>query len=92
MTFDFTLSDELKEKIGKLLVRDRKRAEILGKKIREIVSSDEETIERYKNLRHDMKGHKRVHLDAHFVLVFRVFKKERFILFEDFDHHDNIYG
>ena len=47
--------------------------------------------EHYKNLRYDMKDSKRVHI-GHFVLIFRYKKDENLILlFDDFEHHDNIY-
>ena len=47
-------------------------------------------VEHYKNLRHDMKDKKRVHV-GHFVLVFRFMKSENKIILDDFDHHDTIY-
>ena len=89
--FDFDLSDELKIKIRKLTKRDNVKVEIINKKIKEIITNDETTIDRYKNLRYELSDRKRVHIDKHFVLTFRVYKKENFILFLDFDHHDNIY-
>ena len=89
--FDFDLTDELKLKIRKLLRKDRKEVEIINRKIKEIINSDSNTIERYKNLRYDLKVYKRVHIDKHFVLTFRVDKSNNFILFIDFDHYDNIY-
>ncbi len=92
MAFEFDMSDGLKGKLRKLAKREKRIVGIINKKVKEIIANDEKTIERYKNLRHDMKTHKRVHIGKYFVLVFRVFKKENFILFEDFSHHDNIYG
>ena len=89
--FNFDLSDELKIKIRKLVKRDKKKVEAINKKIREIISNDDITIDKYKNLRYDLKVLKRVHIDKHFVLTFKVYKDRNFILFEDFDHHDNIY-
>ncbi|MDO8740456.1 MAG: addiction module toxin RelE [Candidatus Woesearchaeota archaeon] len=89
--FDFELSDELKFKIKKLIKRDKKKVDIINKKIREIVSSDEGSVNYYKNLRHGMKEFKAVHIDSHFVLTFKVDMQKKFILFVDFDHHDNIY-
>ncbi len=89
--FAFDLSDELKIKIRKLVRRDRKKVEIINKKIKEIINNDNETINRYKNLRHDLSDVKRVHIDTSFVLTFKVDKQNNFILFSDFDHHDNIY-
>ncbi len=89
--FDFDLTDELKVKISKLAKKDKKKAEIINKKIKEIVSSDKYSIQHYKNLRYDLKELKRVHIDKHFVLTFRVDIANNFILFVDFDHHDKIY-
>lgn len=89
--FGFDLSDELKLVLRKLSKKDRKKVEIIQKKIREIISSDHQSIDHYKNLRNDMKHLKRVHIDTHFVLTFRVDKEKNFILFVDFDHHDNVY-
>ncbi|MFH1721345.1 MAG: addiction module toxin RelE [Candidatus Altiarchaeota archaeon] len=89
--FDFDLSDELKVKIRKLLRKDRNRVEFLNKKIKEVVANTPEGIDRYKNLRHDLKHLKRVHIDRSFVLVFKVDKENSHILFLDLDHHDNIY-
>jgi YafQ family addiction module toxin component len=89
--FNFDLTDELKIKIKKLARKDHKRAEILNKKIKEIVNCDKTSIDHYKNLRYDLKEYKRVHIDSHFVLVFKVDIQNNFILFVDLDHHDNVY-
>ena len=91
MPFNYHLSEKLKGIIEKLLKRDPKRAEIIYKKIRQIVNSDEMSIEHYKNLRHDQSDRKRVHIDKSFVLTFRYDKSRKYILFLDFDLHDNIY-
>ena len=89
--FDFDLTDELKIIIKKLIKKYKKKVEIINKKIREIVNSDEVSIQHYKNLRNDLKDFKRVHIGKSFVLVFKVDIKNKFILFADFDHHDKIY-
>ena len=89
--FSFDLSDELKIKITKLLKKDKKKVEIINKKIKEIINNDAETIKRYKNLRNDLSDFKRVHIDRSFVLTFKVDIKKNFILFADFDHHDKVY-
>ena len=64
---------------------------IINKKIKEIVGSDPSTIDHYKNLRRDLKEYKRVHINNHFVLSFKVDKQKNFILFVDFEHHDKAY-
>jgi len=89
--FSFDLSDELKVKIRKLAKKDKKVAETINRKIREIIGSDVKSIERYKNLRYELKQYKRVHIYKQFVLTFKVDKENNFILFEDFEHHDNVY-
>ena len=90
--FDFNLTDELKFKIKKLVKKDKKRIEILHKKIKQIINCDSETINHYKNLRKPLNEFKRVHIDNSFVLTFKVDIKNNFILFVDFDHHDRVYA
>ena len=84
----FKFSDELKLILKKLAKKDKSLFEQLDKKIKEIVNNS--NIEHYKNLRHDLKDYKRVHI-GHFVLVFQYDRTADIINFEDFDHHDIIY-
>ena len=89
--FEYDFSEGLKVKIKKLIKKDKKKAEIVYKKVKEIINNDTETIKRYKNLRYDLSDLKRVHIDKSFVLTFKVDIANNFILFWDFDHHDNVY-
>lgn len=89
--FEFDITDELKIKIRKLISKDKKKVEIINKKIKEIINNDHNSIDRYKNLQHDLKHLKRVHVDKHFVLTFKVDKQRNFVLFVEFDHHDRVY-
>ncbi len=89
--FEYDFTDDLKAIIKKLNKKDRTKSIIISKKVQEIINNDNESIDRYKNLRYDLKDRKRVHIDKHFVLVFKVDKEHNFILFTDFDHHDNVY-
>jgi len=91
MPFDYAFSDKLKDIIQKLRSKDPKRVEIIYKKVKQIINSDEQSIEHYKNLRHDLSDRKRVHIDKSFVLTFKFEKAKKFILFIDFAHHDEIY-
>ena len=91
LPFDYDFSPKLKDVIKKLRKKDPKRTEIIYKKVKQIINSNETTIEFFKNLRHDFKDQKRVHIDKSFVLTFKYFKEKKFILFLDFDHHDHIY-
>ena len=91
MPFDYGFTDKLKGIIQKLRKKSPRRTEIIYKKVKQIINSDEITIEHYKNLKHGLKDQKRVHIDKSFVLTFKYFKEKKYILFQDFDHHDNIY-
>ncbi|PIN76125.1 addiction module toxin RelE [Candidatus Woesearchaeota archaeon CG10_big_fil_rev_8_21_14_0_10_37_12] len=89
--FDFDLSDELKLLIRKLAKKDKLRILILNKKIKEIINKTHIEIDTYKNLRHDLKEYKRVHIDKSFVLLFKVNKEKNMIYFWKLEHHDNVY-
>ncbi len=84
---EFEISNTLQKILKKLLKKDKKRYESLLKKIQEIIESPNP--DHYKNLRYGMKEFKRVHVDSHFVLVFRFLNGK--LYFDDFEHHDNIY-
>ncbi len=87
--YKFFIEEKLKKILNKLFKKDRKRYEIVMKKIDEIISS--ENPHHYKTLKHDLKEFKRVHIDSHFVLLFKVEAGTKLIKFIDFDHHDKIY-
>jgi len=84
----YEIIPSLLKTLKKILKKDKSLYTQTMTKISEIISTDD--IERYKNLRHDLKESKRVHV-RHFVLVFDYKKKENKIIFRDFDHHDKIY-
>ena len=91
MPFRYDFSDELEETLSKLFKKDRNRYEAILKKAEEVDSRDEITIDYYKNLRYGLSKYKRAHIDKSFVILFKVFKKEKFILFDRFRHHDDAY-
>ena len=91
MSFKYNLSEELKKTLKKLYKKDKKRYEATLKKIEEVSSRNLQTIDFYKTLRHEFKDFKRVHIDKSFVLTFRVYREKKFILFQRFKHHDQIY-
>jgi len=86
--YNFDVSEHLQKILNKLSKKDKSLYDQIIKKIDEIIHSED--IERYKNLRYNMKDSKRVQI-GHFVLVFQYRKEENLILFDDFDHHNNIY-
>ncbi len=89
MSYSIERSDRLKKILRKLFRRDRKSYEAVLKKIEEILRC--RNPHHYKNLSHDMKEFKRVHVAKHFVLTFKVDENKKTIKFYDFDHHDKVY-
>ncbi len=78
---------DLLKLLKKMAKRDKKKVEIILKKMGEII----ENPHHYKNLRKPMEDFKRVHIDKSFVLIFTVDDNEKRVIFVDFAHHDEIY-
>ncbi len=72
----------------KLFKKDNQTRERIINKIQEITNSGD--IEHYKNLKYPLQHLKRVQIGEK-VLVFKFDKKDNFISFENFKHHDKIY-
>ncbi len=89
--FSFDLSKKLHKKTRKLLKKDPVLANIFRKKVHEIISCDEKTIQRYKNLQSPQQEFKRIHLTDNFVLLFQVNIRENHIMFVDILHWDFAY-
>ncbi len=85
--YQYKIQPHLRDIMTKLFKKDPKTRERIIKKIREIINSE---VNHYKNLRHDLKDLKRVQIGEK-VLVFKFDKKNNFISFENFAHHDKIY-
>lgn len=88
--YTYELRASLEKDFRKLAKKNKAQLTIISKKIREIVSCDDAS--HYKNLKKPLQHLKRVHIDTLFVLVFSVNESLRYIIFEDFDHHDRIYS
>jgi len=86
--YETQISEKLEKVLGKLQKKDKNRFEATIKKIDEITVKSPDS---YKNLRYELKGLKRVHIDSHFVLVFKVDEERKIISFEELQHHDDIY-
>lgn len=86
--FTVEFSKELTRNMERLKKKNKVIFEVIIKKIKEI----KENPECYKPLRYNWKGYRRVHIMKSFVLVFKINYVNNKLIFEDFDHHDNIYG
>jgi YafQ family addiction module toxin component len=85
--YDFEFRKNLEKNLKKIAKKNPKIMLIVEKKIEEIIINPHH----YKNLRKLLQNLKRVHVNKSFVLVFSVNEQEHKIIFEEFDHHDNIY-
>ena len=85
----FGLDRQLNLKLQKLFKKNKKRYEIVWKKINEIINCSD--VDHYKNLKFPMNSLKRVHIDSSFVLVFRYDQERDEVFFYDLEHHDKIY-
>ena len=81
-------SEEITKKLAKLRKKDLAHYSQVRKKMDSILENPNHN---YKFLHHDMKGILRVHI-GHFVLIFVIDHENKIISFEDYDHHDIIYG
>ena len=81
-------SEEITKKLVKLKKKDPAHYAHIRKKMDAILTDPAHS---YKFLTHDLKGLQRVHL-GHFVLIFKIDHENKNISFEDYDHHDKVYG
>ncbi len=86
MTYELEISEKLHKIFEKLKRKDKVRADILKRKIREILENPFIG----KPLTGNLTGIRRIHIRP-FVLSYEILGKENIIRFLDYDHHDNIY-
>lgn len=70
----------------KLSKKNPNQLETITKKLEEVV----ENPHRFKPFSNIMKGLRRVHFGS-YVLIFSIDEKNKTVILEDYDHHDNIY-
>lgn len=87
MNYSLCASEKIDKIFLKLSRKDKKRLEIIDKKITQIL----EDPFRFKPLRGDLHGARRVHIDKSFVLTYEIDEKNKEVRLLDFDHHDSIY-
>ena len=87
--YDIKRTTDFKKQLKK--VKDKKSQENIKSKITEIANTVETNPNHYKNLKNPMQWYKRAHVNKGYVLIFRVDKENRRVIFFYYDHHDNIY-
>ena len=87
--FSYDVTDTLIKKLEKIGKKDKVLAKNFYKKVQEIITKDEKTINTYKNLKSPMNEFKRIHLTDNYILLFAVEKKH--IVFIDIKHREKVY-
>ena len=85
----FEVKPEADTIFKKLLKKNRKQLEIINKKITFLRHNP---FHSYKFLRKPLQSFNRVHIDKHFVLIFRINHDDRAVEVHYSDHHDNVYN
>jgi len=86
--YDLGIKPEADEIFKKLAKKDPRQLKIIGKKITEIRQNP---LHRYKPLKKPLNTFNRVHIDTHFVLIFKINHELRIVDIYYFDHHDKVY-
>ena len=86
--YTYEFRETVEKVLRKLAKKNPPQLSIIENKIEEIIKNPNY----YKNIRSLLQHLKRVHIDKSFVLVFSVDETTKTVIFEDYDHHDNIYS
>lgn len=82
------IGEQLRKDLDKFFKKDRYKHSILKKKIEEISNCSDPN--HYKNLRAPLQEYKEVHINTHFILVFKYVEAKDTIFFYKFGHHEDI--
>ena len=77
--------DKIFQKLSK---RNKQQLRMIFNKIQEI---RENPNHQYKYLRKPIQKYNRVHIDKHFVLIFKINHENQSVVICYYDHHDNVY-
>jgi len=79
-------ADKIFQKLAK---KNQHQLKIIGKKVAEIRLNPDHG---YKFLRSPLHTFNRVHIDNHFVLIFKIDHANKSVIVYYYDHHNNVYG
>ena len=85
--YSLEVRKSVEEIFAKLVRKNPKQLEIINKKIDGI----RENPYRSKPLRFPLAGMRRVHIDKSFVLIYSIDEKNKTVILEEYDHHDDVY-
>lgn len=86
--YDLSVKPEADKIFQKLAKKDPKQLAIVHRKIEDIRANPQQG---HKFLRKPLQGFNRVHIDSHFVLIFKIDHKKRLVDVYYYDHHDGAY-
>ncbi len=86
--YELYITPEADKIFRKLQKRNKHLLGIIEKKLFEICANP---LHEYKFLRTPLQNFNRVHIDAHFVLIFRIVHSEKKVEVFTFEHHDTVY-
>jgi len=86
MTYKVIPSEEIKPKLGKLKKKDPVHFQQLSKKLIELGEKPDLGKPLGYGLKHSRRSHQ-----GHFVFIYSIDEKNKLIILEDYDHHDNVY-
>jgi len=86
--YDLDIKPEADKIFDRLSKKNKKQLLIIYKKIEEIRNNPEHD---YKFLRKPLQSFNMVHIDRHFVLIFKIDHKSEIVDIYYYDHHDKVY-
>ncbi len=86
--YELYVKPEADKVFQKLARKNPKQLLIIHKKIAEIRANPQHD---YKFLRKPLQGFNRAHIDAHFVLIFKIDHARKMVDVYYYDHHDGVY-
>jgi len=86
--YELEIKEEADKIFKKLSKKNFKRLEIIDNKIKNIRKNPKHV---YKFLKKPLQTFNRIHIDNHFVLIFKINHQRETVIIYYFDHHDNVY-
>ncbi len=86
--YDLEIKEEADGIFRKLARKNPKQLEIINKKILDIRKNPPHA---YKFLKKPLQTLNRVHIERHFVLIFKIDHLRKTLIIYYFDHHDKVY-
>jgi len=86
--YSLEIKEEADRIFSRLSKKNQKQLKIINKKIKEIV---ENPVHIYKFLKKPLQKFNRIHIENHFVLIFKIDHSLKKVIIYYFDHHDKVY-